>query len=654
MAFGAASLFAFAMPHAAAAPEAVGNWRLFDHNGGSHELYRLKDRKAVLLYGTSTQSKTAKADFATLTELRGTYDEDTLAIMGVASQPNDSRIALTDWSVAKEAKLPILVDAAQFAAQSLELGSDAEAIVLDPRDWSVAYRGPLRDSEDGVSSDLAKVVGQLVDGGSIEAVIKEAPGSPISYVRPEIEPTYVDDVAPLLAANCVKCHSEGNIGPFVMDSYRKVSGWAPMIRETVVTKRMPPWHADPHHNSYSNEARLTDEQARTIVAWVDAGAPRGEGEDILRQAARDAANDDGWELGQPDHVVTMRRAEELPAQGVFDYRYQRVKVDLGGDKWIKGVELMPGNREVLHHALIFVQYPAEYAHLQPEYHGGAGGYFAGYVPGMFPIFYPEDTGKFLPDGSTIIFQMHYTATGKPEEDQSSLGLHFHDGEPPMVFKTRSAANHAISIEPGDRDSEAMAVYRIKEDSVVWGFNPHMHLRGSRFAYSAVLPDGTEKTLLNVPHYDFNWQTEYRLAEPVKLPAGSRIVCEGAFDNSATNPANPDPEEWVTWGDQSWEEMFIGFLSYSPLPNGSAVAAPREKLSGPITEETLLGTEWQFMRFRLLFERGGVIIVNDAMNGTWEFTDDGQVAVNVGDRGVVIDIEGDKMSVQGMPLRQILE
>ena len=655
--FGCASFLAIAgvaLAMTATAAEGVaGNWRLFDHTGGSHELYRHKDREAVLLYSTATKSELAKADFAALQALRADLDENTLSILALASQPDDSRAALSSWNVANEAGIPVLVDEAQFAAHAIGATHDAEAILLNTDDWSIAYRGPLRDG-DALQGDLSTALSALTSGKAVQPIAHDALGSAIQFKNLEDAPNYTDHVAPILAKNCVQCHSEGNIGPFAMDSYRKVSGWAPMIRETVVTKRMPPWHADPHVGAFTNEVGLSTEEAQTIVAWVDGGTPRGEGEDILRIAASEAADADGWMLGEPDYVVSMPRVEELPAQGVFDYRYQRARVKIDGDKWVKGVEVRPDNAEALHHALIFVQYPQEYAHLQPEYHGGAGGYFAGYAPGTLPIFYPEDSGKFLPDGSTIIFQMHYTATGKPEKDKSELGLHFYDEKPGMVFRTRSATNRSISIEPGVRDDDYAALYRVNQDSVIWGFNPHMHLRGSRFAYSAVLPDGTKKPLLNVPNYDFNWQTEYRLAEPIQLPAGSRIMAEGAFDNSATNPNNPDPEDWVYWGDQSWEEMFIGFISYSPLPDGDVATAKREKVTGPITEAKLIGTEWRFMRFRILFESDGLIIVDDAMNGDWKFVDDDTIQVNVGDRGIVIEVDGNQMKVQGFPLKQLTD
>lgn len=659
---GAAALAALALhPLATAAPPEAGalieraqNWRLNDHQGASHELYRYGDRKAVLLYSTSLDSDLAEADLTAIAILRESYDGKTLGTLAIAAQARDNRARLERWKAVAELGVPVLHDEAQLASVSLQFETIAEAVLLDTEDWRAVYRGPVRGEDGELHSVLAKAISALTKGEDPAPTALAAPGAEFEFKKHSDIPTYATEVAPILAAKCVKCHSEGNIAPFVMDSYRRVSGWAPMIKEAVMTRRMPPWHADTHVSHFSNEVTLTPEESRAIIAWADNGTPRGEGDDILREASRKAADEDGWLLGEPDLVVSMQREEKLPAQGVFDYRYQRARVKLDGDKWVKGVELRPGNREVLHHALVFVEYPAKYADQQPEYHGGAGGYFAGYVPGMLPIFYPENSGKFLPDGSTIIFQMHYTATGKEETDRSELGLHFYDEKPEMLFKTRSATNRGIEIAPGDHDSEYAAVYRISQDSTLWGFNPHMHLRGSRFAYTAVLPDGSEKKLLNVPFYDFNWQTEYRLAEPVTLPAGSRIICEGAFDNSAINPANPDPDEWVYWGDQSWEEMFIGFLSYSPIPGGSKKGPKREKIAGPITEEALQGTEWQFMRFRILFERDGLIIVDDALNGKWDFVDDDTIKVEVGDRGIVIDVADNKMSVNGMPLKQLTD
>jgi len=414
---------------------------------------------------------------------------------------------------------------------------------------------------------------------------------------------------------------------------------------------MPPWHADPHYKTDANDKSLTPEETRTLVSWIDAGAPRGDGEDPLPIAVRENAARSDWHFGTPDLVVEMSREESLPAQGVFDYRYQRVQLDMDEDKWVRSIEMLPGNREVLHHALIFVEYPERLSHLQPEYHAGAGGYFAGYVPGKLPIPFPEGTGKFLPKDATIVFQLHYTATGKPETDKSAIGLYFHDEQPEMALKTRSATDRNLRIPPHERDVSAKAMYRITEDSLVWSLNPHMHLRGQKVKYTAQLPDGSEQVLLNVPFYDFNWQTEYRFDEPIKLPAGSRVVCEGAHDNSATNPHNPDPEEYVYWGSQSWEEMFIGFLTYSPLPEDQQSAASRKAATfeGPLTPETIVGTEWQFMRFNLFFDKDGVLIVDNSINGTWEWNND-EILINVAGRSIVINVEDDALSVRGNKLK----
>lgn len=630
-------------PEGQAALVKAPDFSLIDHTGRAFTLHRQGDKKAVVLYAAATDCEATRSDFAALAALRTEFPGVRVALL--ASDARDSRDAVAAAMKDAAADVPVLLDDTGLVAASLGIAKTGEAIVLDPSDWAMAYRGAVAGPNG--ETYLKDALAAVTNDAPVAAAITSAAGRPIEGHGPAATADYARDIAPILAKSCVPCHSEGNIGPFTMASHRQVKGWSEMIRETIMTKRMPPWHADPHYNAFSNDTSLSVEETRTLVAWIDAGAPAGDGEDPLPAIAEQNAADSEWKLGQPDLVVEMPSAEVIPATGVFDYRYQHVPVEIDEDKWVSGVEYVPGNREVLHHAIIFVKYPDHLAHMQPEWHGGAGGYYAAYVPGKIPMMYPANAGQFLPKGSTVVFQLHYTATGKEETDQSKLGIHFHDAKPELPIEVKSAVEQRFRIEPGQADAPATAAYRFASDAILYSMSPHMHLRGSRFAYKAIYPDGTEEVLLSVPSYDFNWQTEYTLAEPKKMPKGTRVVCEGAFDNSPMNPANPDPTQRVRWGDQSWEEMFIGFMTFSALDSGEE-AAPAV-LEGPITAESIVGTEWRFMRFTLFFDNDGVVLVDGSLKGRWEFTDAGTIRVRVAGRSFDLTVDGSNLSVEGRPL-----
>jgi len=298
------------------------------------------------------------------------------------------------------------------------------------------------------------------------------------------------------------------------------------------------------------------------MSWIDEGCPRGAGPDPLT-ATRPSPRAD-WPLGQPDYVISPTEELTIPATGVIPYRYLVVDSPIPHDAWVRAAAVRPGNRTVLHHCLVFLKYPASMRQDQPQYHGGVGGYFTGYVPGMDPLVFPEGTGKFIPQGTKIVFQLHYTTTGKEEKDHTEMGLYLLPAKPERELITRAAARTKLNIPPGDADHETQAEFRFDQGSLLYSVSPHMHYRGSRFKYELFYPDGKSEVVLSVPRYDFNWQTLYQLAQAKKVPAGTRLVCTGAFDNSAANPANPDPTQWVNFGEQTFDEMFLGYFNYAEL------------------------------------------------------------------------------------------
>ncbi len=332
-----------------------------------------------------------------------------------------------------------------------------------------------------------------------------------------------------------------------------------MIREVVQTRRMPPWHADPHVGQLAGDLELPPEEARTLVRWIRDGAPRGEGDDPLETAVTPAPG--SWSMGEPDLVLPLP-AQSIPATGALAYQYVDLEIPDGRSLFVRGVDLRPSNRAVLHHALAHVIYPAGHPKAAQHWQNEM---FAGYAPGIDVHLFPDGTGRQVPAGAKIRVELHYITTGRPEEDDPSLGLYLADRPADFELHTRGPAQTQLRIPPGDGDYRVETSFVFPEDATLYAFLPHMHYRGAWMRYSARFPDGSTEILASIPNYRFTWQRHYVLAEPRSIPAGTEVVVTGGFDNSARNPRNPDPTQTITWGPQSTDEMFIGYLEYAYQP-----------------------------------------------------------------------------------------
>ncbi len=393
--------------------------------------------------------------------------------------------------------------------------------------------------------------------------------------------TFSKDVAPIIFNNCAVCHQPGETAPMALLNFKQVRPWAKSIREVVINRVMPPWYADPNHGEFVNSRRLSQKDIDTIVAWVDQGAKEGDAKDLpptpkLRQ--------EGWSIGKPDVVLPISEEYSVPSEGTIDYQYFVVHTNFTEDKYIQAAEIKRGNPALVHHVIINVIEPGADGKVPPEgplrfNTGGlgenrgrarAGGsregvrdaLLVGWAPGMSPLILKPGIAKLVKKGSALVFQMHYTTNGVEGKDRTSVGLKFAQGPVEKRFLTSAASSHNLIIPPGEANYESHASFTFTEDSHIWGFMPHMHLRGKDFEYKLVYPDGTSKIVLNVPKYDFNWQLNYWLKEPLAAPKGSRLECVAHHDNSSGNRFNPDPSKEVRWGDQTWEEMMIGWFDYT--------------------------------------------------------------------------------------------
>jgi hypothetical protein len=369
--------------------------------------------------------------------------------------------------------------------------------------------------------------------------------------------TYCGQVARILQENCQVCHHPGTAAPFSLLSYEDAVKWADSIREAVTEKRMPPWHADPHYGKFANDRRLKKETLETLLGWLDSGMERGDPKDL----PPNPSYSDGWVIGKPDVVFELPAAQPVPANGVVPYQYFITPTNFKEDVWVQAAEARPGNRKVVHHIIVSFRDPR--LKDRPGGRGVGDGFIVGTAPGDMPMILPPGFARKVPAGADLVWQMHYTPNGTEATDRSQVGLVFYKGKEPPRYseQTLGISNGEFVIPPGANNHKVESEWRVPRDALLMTFMPHMHLRGKDFEYRVDYPDGKSEVLLSVPRYDFNWQLVYRVDKPLLLPKGTRIHCTAHFDNSAGNPANPDPKKEVRWGDQTWEEMMIGWVDF---------------------------------------------------------------------------------------------
>ena len=380
--------------------------------------------------------------------------------------------------------------------------------------------------------------------------------------------TYGRDIAPLLAEHCTACHRPGDIAPMSLRTYDEVRPWVKSIRKAVETGVMPPWHADPTYGAWANDRRLSDAERDTLVRWIKQGAPEGDAVAAASSVPKGVnEGEGGWRLGEPDLSVKFEKVS-LPAGGPDEFHDLLQSNPLPEDKWVRAVEIAPGDRRVVHHVIVYVMEEGQQA---------PNGWLGAWAAGMDPMVFPEGTGRLLKKGSRLIANMHYHPTDEATSDETTLGVYFLDRQPEKELVNLWVQNSSFKIPAGAPAHEVRSSYTFRQDSVVHALLPHMHYRGKDFTYTAVYPDGRREVLLNVPAYDFNWQTLYQLAEPLELPEGTRIECVAHYDNSKANLANPDPTKDVTFGNASFDEMMIGFVDYT-VKEGLRPISAEERLT----------------------------------------------------------------------------
>jgi hypothetical protein len=452
-------------------------------------------------------------------------------------------------------------------------------IAISAKDWTVFYRGAVDDrAVEGAQKPeagaryLETALTEFLGGKAVSQPKTVARGCVIAYDGGEGPDTaavsYAKEVAPILAKNCVSCHSPGNIGSWSMSSHRRVKGMAAMIEEVLLTRRMPPWDADPAIGKFANAPALSVDETKTLLRWVHQGAPRGEGTDPLEGLK--VPIEPEWPLGPPDLILRLPRPEQIPATGVVDYRHIEVLAGNAAPAWIRAAWVKPGNLKVVHHLIVRLKGEDDRKDLTGLR------MFAAWAPGSTRGEFPAGSGKFIPANAKFDFELHYTTNGEAQTDQTEVGLYFHREAPARVFEAVAVMNNTFEIRPHEASAQVQHRYYFKRGATLHSVTPHMHVRGRSMKFELMFPDGKSTTVASLPRYDFNWQISYQLKQPIKVPAGTWALLSGTFDNSRANPANPDPSRPVRWGEQTWEEMFLGWynVTWDSAP-GTATARVSE-------------------------------------------------------------------------------
>jgi peroxiredoxin len=508
-----------------------------------------------------------------IADLARAYEKKGVAFFGIDSDPEDAPSALSRFAKAHNIAFPLLKDVGNELADRLEIDRTPEVFVLDA-DRVVRYRGRVDDQFDlsvhrpaPSRRELAAALEDLLAGRPVATPRTPAAGCRLSRLpkaKSDATITYSKQIARILRDRCVACHRAGEIAPFSLTTYKQAAGWASMIEEVVESGRMPPWHASAEYGSFSNEARLSAEEKRDIRDWVASGAPAGDPRDLPKPAHYV----EGWRIPAPDLRIALPETVKIPAEGTMPYQNFTIDPKLKRDVWVRASQVRPGNPSVVHHLVVFVVPPGR------EESESKIDFLAAYAPGMPPRILPEGTAKLVPAGSRFIFQVHYTPRGTPQTDRSEIGLVFADSTTIRKELTAIAAiNMDLRIPPGAADFPASAEHRFSQDTLLYSLLPHMHLRGKSFRFEATFPGGRREVLLDVPRYEFEWQNVYVLSEPKLMPEGTLLHCLARYDNSDDNLANPDPTATVTWGEQTHEEMLVGYVEV-------ALADQDLKLGGP--------------------------------------------------------------------------
>ncbi|CAN5911981.1 redoxin domain-containing protein [soil metagenome] len=559
----------------------VADLPLTDLDGRACQLSSFKQSKAIVLAFFSATCPVSGKLGPELGRLEKELTAENITLLLVDPIATESTDEMKAFATKYSIKAPIVHDKANALTQALQTTTTTEVFVIDAA-RTLVYRGAISDQyglgyqlDAPRQSYLRDAITSLLNGQPITIGATTAPGcaldvSPSKAVVANTETTYHHQISRILQNNCLECHHQDGLGPFSLETYEDVIEHAGMIKKQITRGAMPPWfaapQADPHGSPWMNDRSLSESDKSTLLTWLDSNRPAGNIADapVAMKYSKD------WIIGQPDVVFQLPQPVSIKAEGTMPYQNVTVQTNLAEDRWIQSYEITPTDRSVVHHVIVKVINKGGTA-TEDEVRSEREGFWAAYVPGYSYRILPDGFAKKLPAGASIHFQIHYTPNGKATQDQLKIGLKFASKAPQYEVHVLGLANPKLNIPAGAANHVETTQQNVPVDMTLSGYLPHMHVRGKSFKYEVTYPDGSQETLLDIPRYDFNWQLQYILSKPKIIPKGSVVKTTAVFDNSANNPANPDPTKNVRWGQQTYDEMMIGYVEYF-LPLSANVAA----------------------------------------------------------------------------------
>ncbi len=601
-------------PAATLVGKKVDDYMLVDQTGMGHILRYDTQTPAIVLASYVNEDEGSRAAAKALQAAAAKH-------AGVVFHLINSADADTRDTIAAEVKeagitLPVLDDEYQLIGNSLGFSYAGEAVIVNPKTWEIVFHGP--------ASKVEAALGEFVAAGKIATPeYTEVAGTKLTFAdrgKDFSTISYSKDVVPILMAKCVDCHQPNGIAPWHMTNYQMVKTFAPMIREAIRRDRMPPFDADNHYRAFEKNENLTAEETKTLIHWIEAGAPSDIAEGGEDPLVKGVAGRPDWPLGEPDLVVSIP-AYDVPAAGVVDYQIPAVKSPLTEGKWLKATTFKPGNRQGVHHILAgwLPKMPANGRGFDWEISMG------GYAVGNESNIAPDNWATWVPAGGAISFQMHYTPIGKAFTDDSKIAFYFQDEAPDTLKRQVVIADPSITIAPNTARHHETAYVLFPADAQIYAAQVHAHYRGYASKLTAVYPDGKEEILLNMPHYDFNWQRDYIFDELIDIPAGTKLVADYWYDNSVNNKAlfgdntkeRTTPERKIFWGDQSFQEMLFTAVQFRW--KDETAENPREDLMDQLRQTQILtmsddnrDDKLQESELRTEMEEGAVNVTSDGI------------------------------------------
>ncbi|VTR98036.1 EF-hand domain-containing protein [Tuwongella immobilis] len=552
-------------PAAAGIGRMLPDVALADIAGKSVRLHDSLGQAGLVIAFTNTSCPICKKYGPTWQTLEPKLRDAGYAVVYVNPTMNETPEAMAAFRKQHALQGAYLHDAKSELAKQLAASTTAEVFLFDAK-RTLVYRGAVDDQyglgyarNEAKQNYLLEAIADLKKNRPLELAATTAPGCDLDTAGPlprATNVTYHNRISRIMQTHCIECHHTGGVGPFRLDRYEDVVSHAGMIRKVLKNGTMPPWFAtalpDDEPHRWANDRSVPDADREDLLNWLASNRPQGNPAD----APAPKSFDTGWMIGKPDAVYQFAKPVAVQANGFMPYQNVVVDTNLTEDRWVKAVEVRPSAREVVHHVLVFVITPGKRLDADER-----SGYFAIYVPGQSRLSYPDGQAKKIPKGARLLFQMHYTPNGTATEDRTEIGLIFADKTPEYEVMVAGVSNTGIRIPPNAGNHPEIASRDFPMNATITGFLPHMHLRGKAFRYEIIPPGKSPQTVLDIPRYDFNWQLYYRLASPMAVSIGTTVKATGWFDNSAKNPANPDPGKTVFWGPQTVDEMMLGYVEF---------------------------------------------------------------------------------------------